>query len=254
MVKNIASYGNVLEQMYLNRGFEMHLKKAVIESDRFPADDVYPFNLPVLKGTGALEFPTPVTVFTGENGSGKSTLLSALCRRCNVYIWEGSSRERVESNPYEKLLDRALSIEWTNGSVPGSYFSPELFRHFSQLVDEWASASPEVLEYFGGRSFVTQSHGQSCMAYFRSRFKVKGIHFLDEPEAALSPASQLAFLGVLSEMGKAGLAQFIISTHSPILMSCPLATVYSFDKDAITRVSYEETEHYRVYKEFFRKN
>jgi predicted ATPase len=92
------------------------------------------------------------------------------------------------------------------------------------------------------------------MAYFKSRFKVKGVHFLDEPEAALSPTSQLAFLGVLSEMGQAGLAQFIISTHSPILMSCPRATVYSFDSDAITRVSYEETEHYRVYKEFFRKN
>jgi len=100
---------------------------------------------------------------------------------------------------------------------------------------------------------VTQSHGQSCMAYFKSRFKIKGIHFLDEPEAALSPASQLAFLGVLSEMSEAGHAQFIISTHSPILMSCPQATVYSFDTDAITRVSFGETEHYRVYKDFFKQ-
>ena len=229
----------------------MHLKKVIINPDRFPTEEMYPFNLPVLKGTDSLEFPTPVTIFTGENGTGKSTLLSALCRRCSVYIWEGGSRERLDNNPYEKMLDQALTIEWSNGLVPGSYFPPELFRHFSQLVDEWASASPDILKYFGGKSFVTQSHGQSCMAYFKSRFKVKGIHFLDEPEAALSPASQLAFLEVLSEMSEAGHAQFILSTHSPILMSCPRATVYSFDNDAITRVSYEETEHYRVYKEFF---
>ena len=229
----------------------MHLKKAIINRDRFPVNDTYPFNLPVLKGTDALEFPTPVTIFAGENGSGKTTLLSALCRRCNVYIWEGGSRQRVRSNPYEKMLDRALAVEWANGSVPGSFFSPELFRHFSQLVDEWASASPELLDYFGGSSLVTQSHGQSCMAYFKSRFKVKGIHFLDEPEAALSPASQLAFLSLLSEMSDAGHAQFIISTHSPILMSCPRATVYSFDGDRITRIPFEETEHYRVYRKFF---
>jgi predicted ATPase len=232
----------------------MHLKKATIHPDRFPTDAVYPFNLPVLKGTGSLEFPTPITIFAGENGSGKTTLLSALCRRCNIYIWEGGSRDRVENNPYEKMLDRALTLEWANGTVPGSFFSPELFRHFSQLVDEWAKASPELLNYFGGKSFVTQSHGQSCMAYFASRFKVRGIHFLDEPEAALSPASQLSFLKMLSEMSGAGHAQFIISTHSPILMSSPHATVYNFDGDALTRVSYEETEHYRVYKEFFGKN
>ena len=149
------------------------------------------------------------------------------------------------------MLDRTLDIEWHNGSVPGSFFSPELFRHFSQLVDEWAGSSPGLLDYFGGKSYMTQSHGQSCLSYFKSRFKVKGIHFLDEPEAALSPASQLEFVKLLSEMSRAGIAQFIISTHSPIIMSCENATIYSFDGNSIAPVSYRDTPHYRIYREFF---
>jgi predicted ATPase len=232
----------------------MFLKKATINRDRFPTRDAYPFNLEILRQTASIEFKTPITIFAGENGTGKSTLLSALCRKCNIYIWEGTYRPGCTSNPYEKMLDHALDVEWHNGSVPGSFFSPELFRHFSQLVDEWAGSSPGLLDYFGGKSFMTQSHGQSCLAYFKSRFKVKGIHFLDEPEAALSPASQLEFVKVLSEMSGACVSQFIISTHSPIIMSCENATIYSFDNNSIGPISYKNTPHYRVYKEFFNGN
>jgi len=230
----------------------MFLKKAAINKDRFPTRDAYPFNLAVFQETASVEFQTPVTIFAGENGTGKSTLLSALCRKCNIYMWEGTYRPGCTSNPYERMLDRTLDIEWHSGSVPGSFFSPELFRHFSQLVDEWAGSSPGLLDYFGGKSLMTQSHGQSCLAYFRSRFKVKGIHFLDEPEAALSPASQLEFVQEVSEMSSAGIAQFIISTHSPIIMSCENAVIYSFDSSSITPVSYRDTSHYRIYREFFK--
>ncbi|MCB2184215.1 MAG: AAA family ATPase [Desulfobulbaceae bacterium] len=232
----------------------MHLKKVIIGQDRFPTREAYPFNLPFLQKTPCIPFRTPVTLFTGENGTGKSTLLLALCRRCNIHIWEGQSKTRCETNPYEHLLHRVLDIEWTNGSVPGSFFSPELFRNFTQLVDEWASTSPELLEYFGGKSLITQSHGQSCMSFFKSRYKIKGLHFLDEPEAALSPKSQLELLNVITEMSSAGHAQFIISTHSPILMSCTNAVLYNFSSSAIEPLSYKETEHYRVYRDFFRKN
>jgi predicted ATPase len=232
----------------------MFLKKVTIDQGRFPTKEAYPFNLAIFRQSTSVEFNTPVTIFSGENGTGKSTLLSALCRKCNIYIWEGTSRPRYDNNPYEKMLDKALDIEWSDGSVPGSFFSPELFRHFSQLVDEWASSSPGLLDYFGGRSLMTLSHGQSCLSYFKSRFKIKGIHFLDEPEAALSPTSQLEFVRVISDMSDAGIAQFIISTHSPILMSCGQATIYSFDNNSIDKISYRETPHYRVYKKFFNSN
>jgi len=227
------------------------LKKATIDHNRFPTREAYPFNLEIFQRTSSLEFNTPVTIFAGENGTGKSTLLTALCRKCNIYMWEGEYRRRCTNNPYENMLDSALDIEWLDDSVPGSFFSPELFRHFSQLVDEWAESSPGLLDYFGGKSLLIQSHGQSCLSYFKARFKIKGIHFLDEPEAALSPASQVEFVKVITEMGEAGIAQFFISTHSPIIMSCKQAAIYSFDKIPIELISYRDTSHYRIYKDFF---
>jgi predicted ATPase len=229
----------------------MFLKKAVIDQRRFPTRDAYPFSLKIFQETSSIEFQTPITIFSGENGTGKSTLLTALCRKCNIYIWEGVYKQRCNNNPYEKMLERALDIEWNDGPVPGSFFSPELFRHFSQLVDEWAASSPGLLDYFGGKSLMEQSHGQSYLSYFKARFKVKGIYFLDEPEAALSPMSQLEFLRVLSEMSEAGIAQFIISTHSPIFMSCKQATIYNFGSHSIDRISYKDTRHYKVYRDFF---
>ncbi|MFA5367563.1 MAG: AAA family ATPase [Dehalococcoidia bacterium] len=232
----------------------MFLKKATIDHNRFPTRSEYPFNLEIFQRTSSLEFDTPVTIFAGENGTGKSTLLTALCRKCNIYMWEGEYRRRCTNNPYENMLDSALDIEWLDDSVPGSFFSPELFRHFSQLVDEWAESSPGLLDYFGGKSLLIQSHGQSCLSYFKARFKIKGIHFLDEPEAALSPASQVEFVKVITEMGEAGIAQFFVSTHSPIIMSCAHATIYSFDSIPINRISYRDTSHYRIYKDFFRSH
>jgi predicted ATPase len=229
----------------------MHLKRMVIDQGRFPTREAYPFNLPVLQKLEEIAFPSPVTLFVGENGSGKSTLLQALCRRCNIHIWEGMYRARVKSSPYESMLPSTLNIDWANGPVPGSFFSPELFRNFSQLVEEWSVRSPDLLDYFGGRSLVTQSHGQSCMAYFRSIYRVKGLHFLDEPEAALSPKTQLELRAVLNELSCTGHAQFIISTHSPILMSLERATLYSFGQEGISPTTYQATEHYKVYKEFF---
>ena len=142
-------------------------------------------------------------------------------------------------------------FQWVDGPVPGSFFSPELFRNFSQLIDEWAVTSPGMLEYFGGESLTDKSHGQSCMAYFKSRYKVKGLYFMDEPEAALSPKTQLDLLDVLIKMSVDGQAQFIISTHSPILMSWKQAALYSFDNNSINGISYKETQHYKIYNEFF---
>ncbi|MBN1294621.1 MAG: AAA family ATPase [Candidatus Latescibacteria bacterium] len=228
----------------------MHLNKIVVNSNRFPTKEYYPFNLSVFQSTGSIEFSSPVTFFTGENGSGKSTLLRAISKACGIHIWGEVERTRYENNPYEDELYRAVDTEWADGSVPGSYFDSQLFRNFASMLDEWASADPAMLKYFGGKSLITQSHGQSLMSFFRSRFLIKGLYFLDEPETALSPRSQLKLLNVLNEARARGNAQFIIASHSPILLSCPMAEIYNFDTVPVSHIEYIETEHYRIYKEF----
>jgi predicted ATPase len=127
-----------------------------------------------------------------------------------------------------------------------------IFHHFTQILDEWAVADPGQLTYFGGRSLMTQSHGESFMSFFRSRYQIKGLYLLDEPETALSPRSRLALLELLMTSG-AGHAQCIIATHSPILLACPHAVIYSFDYSPIQQVRYEETEHYQIYRDFLEK-
>ena len=97
---------------------------------------------------------------------------------------------------------------------------------------------------------MAQSHGQSLMAYFKSRFKIIGIYFLDEPETALSPKSQVQLLNLLEDMGRSGHAQFIIASHSPILLACPGAEILSFDENPVKQIDYEDTNHFRIYKEF----
>ena len=145
----------------------------------------------------------------------------------------------------------ALDAEWADGQVPGSFFGSDIFRHFAQMLDDWASADPGQLKYFGGESLMTQSHGQSLMSFFRARYKIKGLYFSDEPETALSPTSQLRLLALLRAMAAAGHAQFIIATHSPILLSCPGAEIYTFDETPIRRIAYEATRNSRIYRQFF---
>jgi len=228
----------------------MHLNRVNLHPERYPTTERYPFNLEVFQQTRSLHFPSPLTFFVGENGTGKSTLLRALAHKCRIHIWRGISRARFERNPHEEQLYRTIDVEWDDGPVPGSYFSSEEFRNFAQLLDDWATATPGVLGYFGGKSLMTQSHGQSLMSYFRSRYQIKGIYLADEPETALSPTTQLELLRVLRDMAAAGHAQFIIATHSPILLACPGATIYSFDQIPVAPVAYEETRHYQIYRAF----
>ncbi len=231
----------------------MHLKNIKIHNRQFPTKDCYPFNLEIFHKTESLDLPRPVTFFIGENGTGKSTLLKAIALRCGIHIWrddEGYERRVYYQNRYAEDLYKFIKVEWINGPVPGSYFDSEIFRYLAECIDSWAKPSPKLFEYFGGDSLLSRSHGQRHIQYFDSTYRRKGIYFLDEPENALSPKKQIDLLRILKETSETGLVQFIIVTHSPILLSFPSATIYNFDALPITETRYEDTDYYRIYKDF----
>jgi len=229
----------------------MHLLKVRVNSEDFPTARYYPFCVPALAQPLELEFRGAVTFFVGENGTGKSTLLDAITRKCGIHIWDKPKRHLAHNNPYETKLANYLSVTWANGSVPGSLFRAETFREFADFLDDVALCDPGRLQYHGGRILNTLSHGQAILSYFSGRYHIKGLYLLDEPEAALSPRSQLGLLRILHEVEQAGNAQFIMATHSPILLAYPGAQVFSFDSGRIGEVEYEETAHYKLYKQFF---
>ena len=228
----------------------MHIRKIILYPEKYPTKEKYPFNLKLLHETRELDCSNPVTFFAGENGAGKSTLLKAICLKCGIHIWEDAGRRRFENNPYEEELYKYIGVEWFSGEVPGSFFSAQIFQYFTEFLDERAAATPGILEYFGGSSLITKSHGQSLMAFFKARYKIKGLYLLDEPETSLSPKSQLELLKIFRDYSRDGQAQFIVATHSPILLACPGADIYRFDRVPIKSVNYEETDYYRTYKDF----
>jgi predicted ATPase len=228
----------------------MHLKRVHIHADRFPTRKYYPFNVPSIRRTDELAFRGRVAFFVGENGSGKSTLLEAIARRCGIQVWDKPRRHVAHRNPYEDQLVRYLSTIWSNGGVPGSLFRAETFRDVSDFLDDVALCDPGRLAYHGGKLLNTLSHGEGILSYLGGRFHTPGIYFLDEPEAALSPSSQIQFLKLLQQMERRAATQFVITTHSPILLAYPGAQIFSFDAERIEEIAYQETMHYRLYRRF----
>jgi predicted ATPase len=227
-----------------------HLKSVALYPDRYPTGEYYPFNLSTFQVTRRIDFDAPVTFFVGENGTGKSTLLEAISHKAGIHIWQNDEGPRFDFNPYEEDLHKYISVEWFQEMVPGSFFSGENFRDFSRYLEEWAINDPAMLTYFGGKSLMTQSHGQSLLSFFKARYRIKGLYLLDEPETALSPRSQLVLQEILKDMSRTGQAQFIVASHSPILLACPGARIYSFDHVPVRQVMYEETELYLLYRDF----
>lgn len=226
------------------------LRQVDIHHEKFPTRDFYPFNLKLFQDTESVCFNTPITFFIGENGAGKSTLLKALAIRCGIHIWQSDFNLRYEQNPYEENLYKTISVKWDNGPVPGSFFGSQIFTHFAKNLEEWAINDDRMLDYFGGKSLITQSHGQSLMSYFKSRYNIKGLYFMDEPETALSPESLIDLLNLLISISKKNHAQFIIATHSPFLLACPDAQILSFGNHRICPIEYKQTNYYKLYKNF----
>jgi len=227
------------------------LRGVTVASDTFPVRDCYPFDVPAFCDGAELHFCTPVVFFVGENGSGKTTLLEAIVRAAGIHIWGVPSRRHVaHRNPHETALGRHLVLDWTQGPVSGGLFSAETFREWADFLDDVALADPGQLRYFGGRTLTDQSHGQGLLTYFGGRYRYRGLYFLDEPEAALSPSSQLALLRLLHDLRGEGHAQFVVATHSPLLLALPGAQIFSFTEGGVAETVWQQTAHYRLYRDF----
>lgn len=254
----------------------IHLREARLASVRGRRG--FPFNLPVVGSMGTLRFETPVTLFVGENGSGKSTLLEALAIASKA-ITAGSA-EATDDRTLEgvRAFARSLTLAWAKKTHRGFFLRAEDFFGFAkrmatlrrELEDGLASVDAEYegrpglahdlartpyLRELGalreryGEGLDAQSHGESFLRFFQARLVPGGIYFLDEPEAPLSPARQLAFLSLLKELVDAD-CQAVIATHSPILLAFPEAAIWSFDGDRIEPVAYEELAHVRLMRDF----
>lgn len=222
-----------------------YLSRIYLKDDH-PED--FPFNLPVFKNGLNLVLKTNVTFFVGENGTGKSTLMESIADKCEFNLSGGNRNHNYDFHKTESVLSEYLTLSWRTKINEGFFMRAESFFNFATYIDEVATRDLRVLDAYGGKSLHQQSHGEAFLALFHNHFE-KGIYILDEPESALSPQRQLSLLSIIHALEKTGKAQFIISTHSPILLSYPGATIYSLDHN-LEPINYKDTEHYQITKNF----
>lgn len=216
----------------------------------------YPFSLKIIKNLKDIEFPSQVTFFVGENGTGKSTILEAIAHKAGFGAEGGSkninfktSEEKTYSGT-EQLADQ-LTLSWRMKPKNGYFFRAESFFNIANYIDSLAQDDRDgAYAPYGGKSLHEQSHGESFLAFFNNRLGTAGFFIFDEPEAALSPQRQLSLMAIIHEVCKNPHSQFIIATHSPLLLAYPNATIYSCDSDVLTTIAYTDTEHYQITKNF----
>lgn len=216
----------------------------------------YPFSLPIIKNLKEINFSSQVTFFVGENGSGKSTILEAIAYHAGFGPEGGSKNISFKTsyeNTYEgiqKLTD-CLTLSWRQKPKDGYFFRAESFYNIANYIDYLQrECGGKAYKPYGGKSLHSQSHGESFLSVFTNRMGKGGFFVLDEPEAALSPQRQLSLLVVMRELCKDFNTQFIIATHSPILLAYPDAIIYSCDNNVLKEIKYTETSHYQITKEF----
>lgn len=227
------------------------LIKATLDIHDRQAKDEYPFNLPIVRHFKSLEFDPKITFIVGENGSGKSTLLEAIAVGMGFNA-EGGSRNFHFStmDSHSELHNYVRLAKGIRRPRDGYFLRAETFYNVASEIehlDEDPAAGPTIKTYYNNRSLHEQSHGESFITLMEHRFGGDGLYILDEPEAALSPSRQFKLLSLLHEHISRG-AQFIIATHSPIIMGYPDATIFTVDKDGLHKTKYEDTEHYQLTK------
>jgi predicted ATPase len=255
-----------------------HLRSLGWKSEGPRDNDEFPFAVPSIRTLPTLDVSGPVTLFVGENGSGKSTVMEgiALAARLPTVGAVESAADDTLAGP--RRLAAALRLTWSKRVHRGFFLRAEDFFGFQKRViqqqRDLQERIAEVESGYQGRSELARglargpaaselrdierrygsnpdarSHGEAFLDLFRSRFTPGGLYLLDEPEAALSPQSQLALLVMLFDMVEQD-AQFIIATHSPILLACPDATIYSFDHQPVERIGFDDSEHVRLTRDF----
>jgi len=229
-----------------------YLLDVVLERDRVASFDEYPFHLDVVRNLTNLELHPKVTFLVGENGSGKSTLLEAIAVGWGLNAEGGSQNFNFSTRTSHSALHEKLTLNCAPIRPSDSYFlRAETFYNVATEIEnlDREGRASKLIRAYGGRSLHEQSHGESFFTLFLNRFGERGLYLLDEPEAALSPKRQMSFLTRLHQLVQSG-SQFLIATHSPIIMAYPDAWIYQIDRSGLNRVAWQDTEHYFVTKAF----
>jgi predicted ATPase len=222
-----------------------YIRKIALRDDKIDSFDEYPYSLPAIKNFSTLTLHPKVTYLVGENGTGKSTILEAIAVAFGLNAEGGTANFNFSTHKTHSDLHEKLTLVKGSKRPEHSFFlRAESFYNLATNIDEIGAT-----QSYGGKSLHEQSHGESFFSVIMNRFRGNGFYILDEPEAALSPAKQLALLVRMDELIQKN-AQFIIATHAPIVMAYPDSLLYQLNNGVFEAIKYEETEHFKVMKSF----
>jgi len=228
-----------------------YLRRVWLEPSLVPDRDAYPFCLPILREEFELEFERAITIIVGENGTGKSTILEGIAVFAG-FDQAGGAKGYMPVDHSEAIevsggdLSEALRASWLPKITNGWFFKAESFFSVARYLDVVNAENPN-----GPPDFLSHSHGEGFLRFFNERCQSQGIFIFDEPESALSPARQIEFLKLLRRMDASGHCQVIMATHSPLLMAYPNANLLRLTKYALEPVRVEQTDHFKVMREFY---